>query len=168
MLVPRVILHPTELSSQSEPAYHLAVALARQAGARLVVLHVAIPPVVMYDDEGHLIPHPRDYLQAAREELSRLPDPGVCVERRLGEGEVVSEILRVAAETQADLIVMSTLGRTGLDRLLIGSVATEVMRRATCAVAIVNACHERQGERGELTSALLPSGKKDSATGDCS
>jgi universal stress protein A len=149
MLAPCVILHPTDLSSHAELAYELALSLARQTGARLVVLHVAVPPVVMYDHDGHLIPRPRDYLQAAREELSKLPkpDPGVCVETHLGKGEVASEILRLAAETRADLIMMGTLGRTGLDRLLIGSVATDVMRRAPCAVAIVKARVERNQQK---------------------
>jgi universal stress protein A len=170
MIANRVILHPTDLSSHAGLAYQLAHSLARQTGARLVVLHVAIPPVVMYDEEGHLIPRPKDYKQAAWEKLSKLPipDSGVCVEKHLGDSEVVSEILREAAETRADLIIMDTLGRTGLDRLLIGSVAKDVMRRAPCAVAIVNAHLKPQGESGAWTSSSPASGITSSAIGGCS
>jgi nucleotide-binding universal stress UspA family protein len=59
------------------------------------------------------------------------------VERRLEEGLAVTEVLRVAQEVNADLIVMGTHGRTGLARLLMGSVAEQVLRKALCPVLTV-------------------------------
>jgi len=63
----------------------------------------------------------------------------VRAERRLAEGDAVEETLRVAQEANADLIVMGTHGWTGLGRLLMGSVAEQVVRRASCPVLTVKA-----------------------------
>jgi nucleotide-binding universal stress UspA family protein len=59
------------------------------------------------------------------------------VERHVRDGDPSEEILAVARETRSDLIVMGTHGRTGVGRLLMGSVAEQVMRRATCPVLTV-------------------------------
>ena len=74
-----------------------------------------------------------------RAELSRLQprDPKVRVEHLLQAGEPVEEILRVAREGPCDLIVMGTHGRTGLSRLLMGSVAEAVVRTASCPVVTI-------------------------------
>jgi nucleotide-binding universal stress UspA family protein len=135
----QTILHPTDFSDSSKSAYRVACALARDYGARLIVLHVAQPPVVIYDEAGRLLPHRTDYREAAMRELAKLPLPGelVRVEHRLGGGEAAAEILRVARESGADLIVVGTQGRTGLARVLIGSVAEDVLREAPCPVLTV-------------------------------
>ena len=153
------ILHPTDFSEHSDFAFQLACSLTRNYGARLVIVHVAMPPVVIYDEKGLLLPHLKDYRESAKEKLSQLcsPDDKVLVEHRLEEeGEVASIILRVAAETKANLIVMGTLGRTGLDRLLFGSVAREVMRKAPCPVLTVRVpkCHQAT-YHGHMTSAAV-------------
>ena len=61
-------------------------------------------------------------------------DPTVPYEHRLITGDPATAIARLAEEEQADLIVMGTHGRTGLTRLLMGSVAEAVVRRAPCPV----------------------------------
>jgi nucleotide-binding universal stress UspA family protein len=61
-------------------------------------------------------------------------DPNVPVDHRLAEGDAATEILRLANETRSDVIVMGTHGRTGLARVLMGSVAEQVVRRAPCPV----------------------------------
>lgn len=70
------------------------------------------------------------------EQLHRLqaPEGGLAVEYRLEYGEPGTVILAVAQEINADLIVMATHGRTGLRRLLMGSVAEHIVRRAPCPV----------------------------------
>jgi hypothetical protein len=68
-----------------------------------------------------------------------VPHADARAERRLEEGDAVTEILRVAEEAPADLIVLGTHGRTGLARLLMGSVAEQVVRRAPCPVLTVKA-----------------------------
>jgi nucleotide-binding universal stress UspA family protein len=138
MLAIKTLLHPTDFSERSDAAFHLACALARDYGARLVVLHVTTTPAMGYS-EGLLPPDPELFVQEAREQLDRLNVPGdnVRAERRLVEGDSVTEILRIAQEINADLIVLGTHGRTGLGRLLMGSVAEQVVRRASCPVVTV-------------------------------
>jgi len=138
MLPIRTILHPTDFSVRSEPAFQLACALTRDYGARLVVLHVAVPPTVVYG-EGILPPDPEILRREAQEQLDRLqaPQADVRAERRLVEGDPATEVLHVAQEIGANLIVMGTHGRTGLGRLLMGSVAEQVVRQAACPVLTV-------------------------------
>jgi nucleotide-binding universal stress UspA family protein len=140
MLPVHTILHPTDFSERSQHAFWLACSLARDYGARLIVLHVVPVPAVVYG-EGVLPPNPEELLAAAREQLNRLPAPraDVRAERQLADGDAVEEILRIAREAGADLVVMGTHGRTGVGRLLMGSVAEQVVRRASCPVLTVKA-----------------------------
>jgi nucleotide-binding universal stress UspA family protein len=135
MLPIRTILHPTDFSEHSNYAFQFACSLARDYGARLVVVHVATPPVAVYG-EGVLIAEPEDYQDRLRERLQQLvtQEPKVRVEHRLVEGDSPTEIMRVGQEIKCDLIVMGTHGRSGLGRLLMGSVAEYVVRKATCPV----------------------------------
>src|SRR5438067_1097223 len=122
MLILGTVLHPTDFSEHSEYALGLACALARDYGARLIVLHVAEPPTLgaVGDGPPFLPPDPEALRAAARQSLDRLqvPPNNLRVERRLGQGDPVAEILRTAQDVHADLIVMGTHGRTGLERLL--------------------------------------------------
>jgi nucleotide-binding universal stress UspA family protein len=143
MLAIRTILHPTDFSPRSEHAFRLAGSLARDHGARLVVLHVTSPPAVAY---GEVLTElaTEGYQQAAWDAFRRLQesDPKLRelrVETQLVEGDPAAEILRVAAETGCDLIIMGTHGRTGLGRVLMGSVAEQVVRKARCPVLTVKA-----------------------------
>jgi universal stress protein A len=63
-----------------------------------------------------------------------LPVPGIEIERRLEEGDPALQIVRVGAETKADLVVVGTHGQTGLSHLLLGSVAEQVVRKSPCPV----------------------------------
>jgi nucleotide-binding universal stress UspA family protein len=83
----------------------------------------------------------RLYREEMAGELNRLraPDARVRVEHRLEEGDTATQILRVAQETGCDMIVLGTHGRTGLGRLLMGSVAEQVLRMAPCPVLTVRA-----------------------------
>jgi nucleotide-binding universal stress UspA family protein len=144
MLPIRVILHPTDFSTPSEPAFQLACYLARDAGARLVVLHVIEVPLIMYSGVLMAPPAPpplptEEERRAVLEQLHRFlpPDPAVTVEYRLEEGDPATGILEVAQETGCDLIALGIHGRTGLARLLMGSVAEKVVRGATCPVLTV-------------------------------
>jgi nucleotide-binding universal stress UspA family protein len=134
----KTILHPTDFSAASRYALELAFSLARDHGARVVLLHVVEPqfyggeptmPVVTFED-----------LRAeAQNWFATLPKPrgDIPTIEIIAEGEPVGQILRVAAEEQADFIVLGTHGRTGLSRLLMGSVAETIIRRAQCPVLAV-------------------------------
>jgi nucleotide-binding universal stress UspA family protein len=130
------ILHPTDFSDNSMHALRLAGELARDYQARLIVLHVVATPGISSGDET-LPLDPELFLRDARDNLNRVDVPGMLLERRLEEGEPAAEILRVAQDSGASLIVMGTHGRTGLVRLLMGSVADQVIRQSTCPVMTV-------------------------------
>jgi nucleotide-binding universal stress UspA family protein len=134
----RTVLHPTDFSDASAAALRVARSLARDHGARLIVLHVA-PAGAVYGTIPvplDLQPH-QDSLEVIREVIGGT-DLKYPVETRLRLGHAAAEILRAAEEVGADLIVMGTHGRTGLRRLLTGSVAEAVLRRARCPVLIVS------------------------------
>jgi nucleotide-binding universal stress UspA family protein len=137
MLPVHTILHPTDFSQQSHNAFRLACALARDYGAHLILLHVASRPVIGYA-EGVFPIGLDEFLLEGRAKLAQLePGSSVFTERRVEEGDAVEAILRVAEEVHSDLIVMGTHGRTGLTRLLMGSVAEHVVRKAACPVLTV-------------------------------
>ena len=141
------ILVPIDFSESSREARPHAEALAAETGARLIFLHVVEPsPVVeqplSFGQTGFTIPSTEEELGRRIDLLERLhayriPDSEFPVEYRLREGDVTEEILHVADETNCDLIVLGTHGRTGMDRLWRGSVAESVLRRAHCPVLIV-------------------------------
>jgi nucleotide-binding universal stress UspA family protein len=132
------ILFPTDFSPASEAVLRHATALARGNNATLLILHVEEPPLAY--GSGELFYGVSDF---STETLQKLlddivpPDSSVRVERRLVMGDPAAEIPRVAKEENVDMIVMGTHGRTGLLRLLMGSVAELVVRRAPCAVLTV-------------------------------
>jgi universal stress protein A len=135
----KCILHPTDFSTHSEGAFQVACALARDYDARLVVLHVAPSPVM--GNAGALLipPDPEVYRQEYEGQLRQLqpPDPKIRVEHRLELGETVTKILEVVQECHCDMIVMGTHGRTGIGRLLMGSVAEKIVRNSVCPVLTV-------------------------------
>jgi nucleotide-binding universal stress UspA family protein len=127
----RTILYPTDFSECSEAALPEAASLAREHGARLIVLHVT--PV----EQSPAVPmDPRFYWDALEEVRGRLEglDLNHPVEVHLRHGDAAEEILGSADELQCDLIVMGTHGRSGLGRILMGSVAEAVLRGSRCPV----------------------------------
>jgi nucleotide-binding universal stress UspA family protein len=139
MLPVHTILHATDLTPVSQPAFQMACSLARDYGARLIVLHVAQPPLALYNEVGMYVPPPTNYRENALERLHRLAPPrtDVRVERMMLEGDVAEEILKFAEKAPCNIIVMGTHGRHGLGRILIGSVAEQVLRKAPCPVLLV-------------------------------
>jgi nucleotide-binding universal stress UspA family protein len=134
----RTILHPTDFSECSRDAFQLACSLARDYGARLIVLHVTTVPDLPY--KGYSAPasptSEEEYLATVRKAIDALRPggPQLTVERRFEEGDPASKIRDVASEIGADLIIAGTHGRTGLRHLLMGSVAEQVVRKAGCPV----------------------------------
>jgi nucleotide-binding universal stress UspA family protein len=130
------ILFATDFSPCSERALAVACSLARESGAQLILLYVLPPPIV----HGELVARRQEpnYYEQCRKKLGELPVPeGLRTDRLFEEGDPASVILRVAGDEKCDLIVMGTHGRTGLRRLLMGSVAENVLRKAKCPVLTV-------------------------------
>jgi nucleotide-binding universal stress UspA family protein len=160
MLPIHTILHPTDLSNQSRCAFHLACALARDYEAKLIVLHIWSPPPVAVAD---IIPMPTpagvDILPQIENALYGLrpTDDSVQVCHVLAEGDPVSGILDAAESRAADLIVMGTHGHKALRRLLMGSVAEQVMREARCPVVTVRTqLPEAEPQAARAVRAAIP------------
>lgn len=131
----KTIVFPTDFSTLSDAALRHATTLAKESGGRLIIVHVEEPPAAYGAGEMYYgIPDPdTDALKKMLDEV-KPTDASVPYEHKMVIGEPASEIVRLADESNADLIVMGTHGRTGLGRLLMGSVAEAVVRRAQCPV----------------------------------
>lgn len=138
MLPIKNILHPTDFSERSESAFRLACSLARDYDAQVLVLHAVPPPVIVYGN-GVVPLEPAGYEERIKEKLQKMQDSvsTAQVKYKMVDGDPVTEILRTAKEAKSDLVVMGTHGWTGLSRLLMGSVAEGVVRRAPCPVLTV-------------------------------
>jgi nucleotide-binding universal stress UspA family protein len=134
------ILHPTDFSPAAAAAFEFACALARDHNASLILLHVAQQPVTNIAGMPVVPPSPpqinRKGLDAQLRAIAAA-NPQLRVECSLREGEPAGTIVNVARDRACDAIVMGTHGWTGLSRLLMGSVAEQVVRRATCPVVTV-------------------------------
>jgi nucleotide-binding universal stress UspA family protein len=131
------ILHPTDFSEPAEYAFQVACSLARDHGAQLLLLHVISPPLT--HGEALARAAPDSYRDQLWRELERIKkrDASVKTELLLEEGHPAKVIVQTANENGCDLIVMGTHGRTGLRRLLMGSVAEEVLRGVGCPMLTV-------------------------------
>ena len=137
MLTIKTLLHPTDLTQASRHAFDLACQIARDRGARVVVLHV-VPPPNQHSAEV-VIGNPL----AGFREIA----PDVPIDIRVEKGDPAGVILGMAGETKCDLIVMGTHGRTGLSRWLTGHVIDEVVQRAACAVLTLRSPFPEKGPR---------------------
>jgi len=142
----RKILLPTDFSGCANYALPYAAAIARATHATIVCLHVVEPVVPAVGYTGLADPMPiadisEQLEDSAERELPRLTDceelNGLEVEEVIVHGDAAAEIVRVAGERDADLIVISSHGRTGLGRMLFGSTAEAVVRHAGCPVLVV-------------------------------
>jgi len=124
MLQVKTVLHPTDLTVASRHAFDLACQVARDRGARIVVLHVVPPPNQNFAEV--VIGNPLAGLQ----EIA----PEVPIDTRVENGDPADVILRVAEEIKCDLIVMGAHGRSGLSHWLTRHVIDDVVQRAGCAV----------------------------------
>jgi nucleotide-binding universal stress UspA family protein len=143
MLTFKNILVPVDWSGPSTHACELAMSLAQGCHAQVFVVHVISTAAVMYG------PPPDSYIKHLREELRCIStsDAKVRVHHLLSEGDPAAMILAAAKEHHCDLIVMGTRGRSGLNRVLVGSVAEQVVRKAPCPVVTVSAtCEESKAD----------------------
>lgn len=143
----RRILCPVDFSRFSRHALDQSVALAREFGAEITALHAfAVAPVkVVVPADGGMEVGPNRFTAAQRRTLTgavrdftnEVEAGGVGIQVSVAYGDPVGTIVEHAVTWPADLIVMGTHGRTGLNRLLLGSVAEKVLRKAPCPVLTV-------------------------------
>jgi universal stress protein A len=140
------ILHATDYSKASARALAEAVALTKQNRAELLVLHVIDPvtPYAVGDDIGGAelyLKLEETAKQEAQTSMKKLVDKlqklRVRAKSILVRGSAHEQIVKTAKNRRANLIVIGTHGRTGLSRLLMGSVANQVVSTAHCPVLTV-------------------------------
>lgn len=132
-----------DFSEPSRKAMREAAELARRLGAELVIVHSFVPPPVVATDMlvstrdlGGLVAEELEQTLAAwRSEAAAIA--GAPVTSAVLAGEPEKEIVRYARDHPVDLLVLATHGRSGLKRLVLGSVADAVTRRAPCPVLVV-------------------------------
>jgi nucleotide-binding universal stress UspA family protein len=136
------IVCAVDFSKATRPSLDIAASLAAEAGGRVTVAHVVEMPHEIPDTA---MPDLRDQravrFQHARRQLKTLTAPlrqSCGIDDMLLAGTPAHEILRLADEQQADLIVMGRQGRGAVERMLHGSVTQHVTRRATCPVLTVH------------------------------
>ena len=145
MIEMKRILCPIDFSDHSRLALDHAVAIARWYKSTLTLLHVctAVPvaayaPGTLILPSAVLTPADRGELLAMMRRLAADEGVGhVPVETEIAEGNTVGEILHAAERLRSDLLVMGTHGRSGFERLVLGSVTEKVLRKATCPVLSV-------------------------------
>jgi len=129
------ILFATDFSHTGDAALALATSLARDTGATLHIVHVEEPPVAYGGGEMYYgLPDPD--VDNLKEMLSKVvpTDDNVPYVHHMMTGTPASAICRLAKDEDVDMIVMGTHGRTGVMRVLMGSVTEVVVRRAPCPV----------------------------------
>ncbi|MEZ4405410.1 MAG: universal stress protein [Polyangiales bacterium] len=149
MPVWKTLLVPTDFSEGARVALRLAADVAREHGARVVLLHVAellpgITPETVIQPEGAATPmrvedFTRTQAQGWMDQDRAIAAAGLEVATDVVLGPTVQSILDAAARHAADLIVMGTHGRAGLAHLMLGSVTERVVRQSTVPVLTVRA-----------------------------
>jgi len=137
------ILYPTDFSPAAKPAFEYALETAQHDDAVLILAHVIEPDSPYADDLALALKGPgRDAVEAAVRRqfdglLGRAKAADVQACDLLRYGRPAEEIVNAAVAEFADLIVMGTNGRKGLRRLMLGSVAQQVVATAPCPVVTV-------------------------------
>jgi universal stress protein A len=139
------ILVPVDFSDESQRALDEAIGLAKHFGAELIVFHCYELPIPSFGYPPYDAVPPQSYVDAVRKaallSTKRWSDKataqGVRAREQIGAGFPASEIATVAEELGVDLIVMGTRGLSGLEHVLLGSVAERTVRIAPCPVLTV-------------------------------
>jgi nucleotide-binding universal stress UspA family protein len=169
----RSIMVPVDFSDCSLAGVKYAIKFAKEVGARIIILHVTdLGPVMMTTACGDY--HSPTYLKAAQRRcsdrmqafLKQVDFGGVPVETFAVAGYCPAAIYEAAAKHGADLIMISTHGRTGLRHVLLGSIAEGTVRRAGCPVLVVPSFPRlrkepipkpaRRRDKQPFRSALIP------------
>jgi nucleotide-binding universal stress UspA family protein len=146
MLKPTKILVPTDFSEHSDRALKQALDIAKQYNAEVFLFHAVSKEVkscmgdaCLGDDmireiQDQIVTRAREDLQS---QLRKFPQSKeVSVTAHIGDGTPYDAILREAEERGVDLIVIASLGRSGIAKYLIGSVARNVLKGAKCPVLL--------------------------------
>jgi nucleotide-binding universal stress UspA family protein len=139
------ILFANDFSAGSDYAFDYALSLAKKYSSKLLIVHVINEPV---DLRGFYVPHisfenlEKEIEEGAEKMMTRFCNDNLAdfgnFEKFIISGVPHLEIVKKAEESGADLIIMGTHGRKGVDHLLFGSTAEQVVRNAGCPVMTVH------------------------------
>lgn len=147
MLRPAKILVPTDFSDSSDKALRQGIDIARQYDAELWVLHV-VPLELTYALSDYSIPaealetfekqQAEGAFQSMKQQLARVAggEEGLKITLDISRGIAYEEILGHAKAHGIDLIVIASLGKSGLAKYFVGSVARNVLKKAVCPVLL--------------------------------
>jgi nucleotide-binding universal stress UspA family protein len=145
MAMLKTILAPTDCSDLSANGVRYACQLARDMGAALIIFNV-----VALDESNAVNKREIEQHKKRLEEFvaEKVPDAGVKLKVRqmVDAGQPFGAIVDCAEKERVDLIVMSSHGRSGLSRMLIGSVTDKILRGASCPVLVVPDKHGMSGK----------------------
>jgi nucleotide-binding universal stress UspA family protein len=148
-----VILHPTDFSANAKHAMELACGVARDRGARLIVLHVAPPIPAQWTGSGTSLLHSHKHRWDAENRLRQVSCRDLRPERWLRTGEPATVIVTVAKQVNADLIVIGQPQPSRWRWLVEERVAETLTRTAPCPLLIATTpdvrAPERYAERGK-------------------
>lgn len=136
------ILVPIDLSSSTQLQLDFASSLARQYGAAVSLVHVHESPHHFAGGSFVDAPAPDTSQIAAEFKQVRLPESSTPAEHVLLAGNPADEVVRLADEGQYDLLILGSHGRTGLARVLMGSIAESIVRRVRCPVIVCKPCSD--------------------------
>jgi len=143
MFTIKKILCPTDFSDASKNAIRYANEFARSMQASVIFLHAIEPRPIATDMSVAYVPIETDLEKIAEEDLASLMEEekikGISATKEVIVGHAADVIIEQAEEQDVDLIILGSHGRTGITRLLMGSVAEAVLRKAPCPVLIVKA-----------------------------
>jgi nucleotide-binding universal stress UspA family protein len=146
MLKPTKILVPTDFSPDSDKALKQALDIAKQNNAKVFLLHVigkhiqqsvdvySIDYRVVQDMENQI---KNSAIEKMEKQLARFPQTKeIEIASNIRNGVAYEEILKEQEEKNIDLIVLASLGRTGLSKYLLGNVARIILKEAKCHVLL--------------------------------
>ncbi|HTX44302.1 MAG TPA: universal stress protein [Methanocella sp.] len=135
------ILIATDGSKRTQNAVEMGLKIAKEQRSKVYAIYVvdtvtftSIPMDVTWENMYQLL---KDEGEDAVKAVKTGAPAGVDVETHVLEGNPAVEITKFAADTGVDLIVMGTLGKSGIDRILLGSTAEKVIRIANCPVLVI-------------------------------
>lgn len=134
----KTVLAPTDFSDLSLKGVRYACRLAKDVGAELIVFNVAVVDESNMADKRELAAHQIRLDEFVTDKLGDTAE-GLKVRQTVVAGQPYGAIVDCAANERIDLIVMSSHGRSGLSRMLIGSVTDKILRGAPCPVLVVPA-----------------------------
>ena len=132
------ILAPTDFSELSAHGVRYACKLAKDVGAQVIVLNVVILDESNVVGKGEIEAHEQRLGEFVGKTVGREAD-GLKIRELVATGQAYTAIVECAEKEHADMIVISSHGRSGLSRMLIGSVTDKLLRGASCPVLVVPA-----------------------------